>query len=155
MNILVTGGAGFIGYALVRHIAKIKLEGKPKNSISKYTIPGLYFTDNSVIGFAKEYSPSDRGELEVVDLLKSYFKKQNLTVTVFGRGIIWMYSGSIDSLYVAGELISTLRKRQGLQFANMEEIAWRNGWISNSQLIKSTSFFPNTSYQKYLLSLLE
>jgi glucose-1-phosphate thymidylyltransferase len=155
MNILVTGGAGFIGYALVRHIAKIKLEGRPKNSITKYTIPGLYFTDNSVIGFTKEIFPSDRGKLDVVDLLKSCFKNQNLTVTVFGRGITWINSGSIDSLYAAGELISILQKRQGLQFANMEETALRNGWISNSQLIKSASFFPNTSYQKYLLSLLE
>ena len=116
MNILFAGGADFIGSALVRYMAKIKLEEKPRNSISKYASPGLYFTDNLVLGFAKALSPSDRGELEVLDLLKSYFKKQNLTVTVFGRGIRWM---------------------------------------NNSQLIIFASFFPNASYVKYLLSLLE
>jgi glucose-1-phosphate thymidylyltransferase len=155
MNILVIRGACFISYALVGQNAKIKLEGKPKNSTSKYTIPGLYFTDNSVIGFTKEISPSDRGKLDVEDQLKSCFKNQNLTVTVFGRGITWMNSGSIDSLYAAGELISILQKRQSLEFANIKETALRNGWISDSQMIKSPSFFPITSYQKYLLSLLE
>ena len=155
MNILVVGGACFIGSALVRHMAKIQLEEKLKNSISKYASPELYFTDNSVIGFAKELSPSDRGELEVVDLLKSYFKKQNLITTFLGRGITWMDSRSTDSLNAAGELISILQKCLGLQFANMRKIAWRNGRISNSRLVNSASFFHDMPHQKHSLSLLE
>ena len=155
MNILFAGGADFIGSALVRYMAKIKLEEKPRNSISKYASPGLYFTDNLVLGFAKALSPSDRGELEVVDLLKSYFKKQNLITTFFGRGITWMDSRSTDSLNAAGELISILQKCLGLQFANMRKIAWRNGRISNSRLVNSASFFHDMPHQKHSLSLLE
>lgn len=141
MNILFTGTAGFLGYALVRHIAKIKLAEEPKNSILKYVTRGLYFTDNSVIGLSQKLSPTDRGELEEVEPWKSYFKKPILTIIVFERVITWMDSWNEDSLYAAGKLISIFQKRLGLQFAYMVEIAWRNGLISDSQLIKSSNFF--------------
>lgn len=132
-----------------------KIEEKPLNSKSKLAIPGLYFTDNRSVQIAKELSPSARGEIEITELLMEYFSEDELSVSVFRRGIGWMDAGSIDALYAAGELISVLQRRQGLQFANLEEIAWRNGWISDSELISAADFYPGTKHQTYLKGLLE
>lgn len=130
------------------------IEEKPKKSKSTLAIPGLYFTDNRAINIAKKLSLSARGELEITELLTEYLSEDALSVSVFRRGIGWMDAGSIDALYAAGELISVLQRRQGLQFANLEEIAWRNGWISDQELISAADFYPGTKHQSYLKGLL-
>jgi len=132
-----------------------KIEEKPKNSKSKLAVPGLYFTDNKAVSIAKSLKPSTRGETEISELLMSYLVEDSLSVSIFRRGIGWMDAGSIDALYAAGELVSVLQRRQGLQFANLEEIAWRNQWISDSELISSADFYPGTKHQAYLKSLME
>lgn len=128
---------------------------KPQKSKSKLAVPGLYLTDNNAVEIAKTLKPSKRGELEIMDLLNFYLANDKLSVSVFRRGVGWMDAGSIDSLYTAGELVNLLQKRQGMQFANIEEIAWRNGWINNSDFKKIANSYPQTSYQKYLINLLE
>jgi glucose-1-phosphate thymidylyltransferase len=133
----------------------IKIEEKPKNGRSKLAVPGLYFTDNRSIQIAKKLEPSARGETEISELLMNYLSEDSLSVSVFRRGIGWMDAGSIDALYAAGELISVLQRRQGLQFANLEEIAWRNGWINDSELLLAADFYPGTKHQNYLKGLLE
>ena len=131
-----------------------KIEEKPKNGKSRLAVPGLYFTDNRSIEIAKSLKPSSRGEIEISDLLQRYLSDDLLSVSIFRRGIGWMDAGSIDALYASGELISVLQRRQGLQFANLEEIAWRNGWIGDSELISAANTYPATTHQSYLLSLL-
>jgi len=133
----------------------VTIEEKPKNSKSKLAVPGLYFTDNRSIQIAKKLKPSARGETEISHLLMEYLSENSLSVSVFRRGIGWMDAGSIEALYAAGELISVLQRRQGLQFANLEEIAWRNGWISNSELHSAADFYPGTKHQSYLKGLLD
>jgi glucose-1-phosphate thymidylyltransferase len=132
-----------------------KIEEKPKNSKSRLAVPGLYFTDNRSIQLARQLTPSDRGETEISELLMEYLAEDSLTVSVFRRGIGWMDAGSIDALYAAGELISVLQRRQGLQFANLEEIAWRNGWINDAELQTAADFYPGTKHQSYLNGLLD
>ena len=131
------------------------IEEKPKNGKSKLAVPGLYFTDNRAVSIARELKPSVRGETEISELLTEYLSEDSLSVSVFRRGIGWMDAGSIDALYAAGELISVLQRRQGLQFANLEEIAWRNGWISDSELHLAGDFYPGTKHQIYLKGLLD
>jgi glucose-1-phosphate thymidylyltransferase len=131
----------------------IEIVEKPQNYVSNLAIPGLYFTDNRVVQFARELQVSDRGELEITDILNRYLKEQCLTLTSFRRGIGWMDAGSIESLYAAGELVQVLQKRQGLSFASPEEIAWRNQWISDEELFEAASKYQGTSYGKYLFNL--
>jgi glucose-1-phosphate thymidylyltransferase len=127
---------------------------KPKDFISNLAIPGLYFTDNRAVEFAREIKTSARGELEITDILRRYLDEGSLRVTSFRRGIGWMDAGSIDSLYAASELVQVLQKRQGLSFASPEEIAWRNRWISDSDLSKAATRYSGTTYGKYLEKLL-
>ena len=128
---------------------------KPKDFISNLAIPGLYFTDNRAVEFARELKTSARGELEITDILRRYLDDGSLRVTSFRRGIGWMDAGSIDSLYAASELVQVLQKRQGLSFASPEEIAWRNKWITESDLSKAVTRHLGTSYGKYLEKLLD
>jgi glucose-1-phosphate thymidylyltransferase len=131
----------------------IKIEEKPKFTKSKLAVPGLYFTDNNAVSYAKELKPSARGEIEITQLLDLYLKDEKLSVSVFKRGIGWMDAGSVESLYSAGELIGILQKRQGMQFANLEEIGWRNGWISDSDLVSAAGLYLNSPYGDYLRGL--
>jgi glucose-1-phosphate thymidylyltransferase len=133
----------------------IRIEEKPKNSKSKLAVPGLYFTDNRAIAIAKELKPSARGEIEISEILTNYLLRDALSVSVFRRGIGWMDAGSIDALYSASELVSVLQRRQGMQFANLEEIAWRNQWITDGELVFAADFYPGTKHQSYLKGLLE
>ena len=128
---------------------------KPKDFISNLAIPGLYFTDNRAVEFARELKTSARGELEITDILRRYLDDGSLRVTSFRRGIGWMDAGSIDSLYAASELVQVLQKRQGLSFASPEEIALRNKWITESDLSKAVTRHLGTSYGKYLEKLLD
>jgi glucose-1-phosphate thymidylyltransferase len=106
------------------------------------------------VEFAREIKTSARGELEITDILRRYLDEGSLRVTSFRRGIGWMDAGSIDSLYAASELVQVLQKRQGLSFASPEEIAWRNRWISDSDLSKAATRYSGTTYGKYLEKLL-
>tara|TARA_A100000164_G_scaffold306956_1_gene283568 strand:- start:2279 stop:3157 length:879 start_codon:yes stop_codon:yes gene_type:complete len=133
----------------------IGIQEKPKDPKSKFAITGIYFYDNSVVDKAKEISSSPRGELEISDINEIYLKEGNLSVEVFQRGIAWLDTGTVDSLHEASSFIRTIEHRQGLKICCPEEIAWRNGWISNDKLKKLALDYLKSGYGNYLLSLLE
>ena len=129
----------------------ISLEEKPKAPKSNYVLTGLYFYDHQVIDFAKQLKPSSRGELEIIDLNRFYLEQSQLNIEIMGRGYTWLDTGTQESLLEAGQFIAALENRQGLKVACPEEIAYRQGWIDESQLKKLIT--PN-GYGKYLNSLL-
>lgn len=133
----------------------ISLEEKPEKPKSNYAVPGLYFYDSTVVQRAKELKPSARGEYEITDLNKTYLAEGLLKVKQFGRGFAWLDTGNADSLLEASNFVETIQNRQGLYVSCIEEIAWRNGWISDNQLEKLGKSLDKTSYGKYILSLLE
>jgi glucose-1-phosphate thymidylyltransferase len=127
---------------------------KPNNFVSNLAVPGIYFTDNEVCEIVKSLKASPRGELEIVDLLNIYISRNKLEVEVFQRGIGWMDAGSISSLFEASDLVQVLQRRQGLRFNSPDEIAWRNNWITDSQLAYNANKYAGTEYGDYLTSLL-
>ena len=133
----------------------IGIQEKPKDPKSKFAITGIYFYDNSVVAKAKEISSSPRGELEISDINEIYLKEGNLSVEVFARGIAWLDTGTVDSLHEASSFIRTIEHRQGLKICCPEEIAWRNGWISDVKLKKLALDYLKSGYGSYLLTLLE
>lgn len=133
----------------------ISLEEKPQNPKSNYAVPGLYFFDETVTEKAKRLKPSARGEYEITDLNKMYLEEGTLRMMKFGRGFTWLDTGNCDSLLEAGNFVATIQKRQGFYIACIEEIAWRNGWISDEQLKQSGERLSKTLYGQYILSLLE
>ena len=135
---------------------KVKsIEEKPLNPKTKYAITGLYFYDESVVEKAKEVIPSERGELEISDLNKLYLEEGNLTVELFNRGMAWLDTGTTDSLLDASSFIKTIESRQGLKISCPEEIAWRNGWINDEELIKLSQPLKKSGYGTYLSNLVE
>ena len=135
---------------------KVKsIEEKPLEPKSKYAITGLYFYDESVVEKAKLVTPSDRGELEISDLNKFYLEEGTLNVELFNRGMAWLDTGTTDSLLDASSFIKTIESRQGLKISCPEEIAWRNGWISDEQLIALSQSLKKSGYGRYLINLLE
>jgi glucose-1-phosphate thymidylyltransferase len=133
----------------------ISLEEKPRNAKSNYAIPGLYFFDNDVINISKNIRPSDRGELEIIDVLKAYMQKGDLYVRVLGRGFAWLDTGTHRSLLEASLFVETLEKRQGLKIACIEEVAYRMGFISAEQVRELAGQFIDNSYGQYLLNILD
>lgn len=133
----------------------LSLEEKPVKPKSNYAVPGLYFYDSTVVKRAKELQPSARGEYEITDLNKTYLQEGSLKVKQFGRGFAWLDTGNADSLLEASNFVETIQNRQGLYIACVEEIAWRNKWISDVQLKQLGADLDKTSYGKYILSLLE
>ena len=131
------------------------IEEKPLQPKSKYAITGLYFYDESVVEKAKLVTPSDRGELEISDLNKFYLEEGTLNVELFNRGMAWLDTGTTDSLLDASSFIKTIESRQGLKISCPEEIAWRNGWISDEQLIALSQSLKKSGYGRYLINLLE
>lgn len=132
----------------------LSIEEKPKKPKSTYAVPGLYFYDNSVIARAKALKPSARGEYEITDLNRTYLNEGKLKVEIFGRGFAWLDTGNSDSLLEASNFVATIQKRQGFYVSCIEEIAWRQGWIDNSQLEKLGKELDKTDYGKYILSLI-
>ena len=131
------------------------IEEKPDNPKSNFAITGIYFYDNSAVKKAKTLKTSKRGELEITDLNKLYLEENSLNVEVFNRGIAWLDTGTVDSLGEASSFIKTIEHRQGYKIGCPEEIAWRNGWIKNSQLEIIAKKNIKSGYGEYLLSLLE
>jgi glucose-1-phosphate thymidylyltransferase len=132
----------------------LSLEEKPEKPRSKHAVTGLYFFDNHVVEIAKEQKPSARGELEILDTVRPYFKKGALHVQELGRGFAWLDTGTHESLQQAGSYVETIEARQGLKIACIEEIAWRKGFIDSAQLQKLGKELSKSGYGEYLLRLL-
>jgi glucose-1-phosphate thymidylyltransferase len=133
----------------------ISIEEKPKAPKSNYAVTGLYFYDTQVCDIAADIKPSHRGELEITDVNKRYLKQGQMNVEIMGRGYAWLDTGTHDSLREAASFIATLQKRQGLQVACPEEIAYRQGWISAEQVQKLAEPLKKNGYGQYLFSLLK
>lgn len=131
----------------------LSLEEKPQEPKSNYAVPGLYFYDATVCEKAEALKPSARGEYEITDLNKVYMNQGNLRVQLFGRGFAWLDTGNCDSLLEAGNFIATIQNRQGFYVACIEEICWRNGWISTDQLRQLGKTMEKTAYGQYLIRL--
>lgn len=127
----------------------LSLEEKPENPKSNYAVPGLYFYDETVTEKAAALKPSARGEYEITDLNKAYLAEGKLNVKLFSRGFAWLDTGNCDSLLEAGNFIATIQNRQGFYVSCIEEIAWRNGWISTEQL-RNLGKEMKTAYGRYL-----
>ena len=136
------------------HNQVISLEEKPTHPKSKYAVTGLYFYDEQVVDLAKSLKPSPRGELEITDLNKLYLAQKNLSVEIMDRGYAWLDTGTHDSLLDAGQFISTIENRQGLKVACPEEVVYRQGWISASQLEELAKPLLKNQYGQYLMKVL-
>lgn len=130
------------------------IEEKPMHPKSNYAVPGLYFYDNSVIEIAKKLKPSARGEIEITGVNNEYLNKNQLNVKLLGRGMAWLDTGTYDGLLEASNFIATIQKRQGMYVSCIEEIAYRNKWISKEELLKLASEYK-TSYGEYLKFIAE
>lgn len=133
----------------------VSIEEKPKNPKSNKAIVGVYFYDNDVVKYAKQVTPSPRGELEITDLNKIYLKKNELDVVPLCRGMAWIDSGTFDSLLMASNFIATVEKIQGKKISCPEEIAYRKGWISEDKLLDLANTFEKSGYGKYLKSIVD
>jgi glucose-1-phosphate thymidylyltransferase len=133
----------------------ISLEEKPENPKSKYAVPGLYFYDNSVVEKAKALKPSERGELEITDLNKVYMQEGTLKVQLLGRGMAWLDTGTHVSMLQASNFVEAVQDTQGTYIACLEEIAYRQGWISSQKVIELSKPLMKTGYGKYLVDIVQ
>ncbi len=128
----------------------ISLEEKPKNPKSNYAVTGLYFYDNKVVEYAKNLKPSARGELEITDLNKIYLEKEKLYTELLGRGFAWLDTGTHNSLLKAGQYVQTIEENQGIKIACLEEVAYRMGFLSKSEILKNAENYKNNEYFSYV-----
>ncbi len=133
----------------------ISVEEKPKCPKSNYAITGLYFYDNRVVKYAKEMKPSARGELEITDLNRVFLELGDLDVKLLGRGFAWLDTGTMDSLIEAGQFVQMVEKRQGIKISAIEEIAYKNGWISKEKLLESAERYGKSTYGQHLKKVAE
>ena len=131
------------------------LEEKPEEPKSKYAVPGLYFYDNSVVEKAKKIKPSERGELEITDLNKVYMEEGTLQVELLGRGMAWLDTGTHTSMLQASNFVEAVQTTQGTYIACLEEISYRQGWISAEQVLELAKPLMKTGYGKYLVDIVE
>lgn len=128
----------------------ISVEEKPEQPKSNYAITGLYFYDNRVVELAKQVRPSARGELEITDLNRMYLESGDLNVQLLGRGYAWLDTGMMDTLVEAAQFVQVIEKRQGIMISAPEEIAYRNGWIAEAELLRSAKAYGKSPYGEHL-----
>jgi glucose-1-phosphate thymidylyltransferase len=133
----------------------ISIEEKPSMPKSDYAIPGLYFCDSDVVEIAKNVKLSARGELEITSILQAYLNAGSLKTTILERGTAWLDTGTFESLHAASSFIKIIEERQGFKVSCLEEIAWRNNWISDKDLAALAEGYGPSEYKSYLLSLLD
>lgn len=133
----------------------LSVEEKPDNPKSPWAITGLYFYDNRCVNYAKELKPSARGELEITDLNRIYLDHGELDVKLLGRGFAWLDTGTMESLIDAGDFVRTIQMQQGIRISAPEEIAYRKGWITKDDLIRSSEKYGKSDYGKYLKTVAE
>ena len=144
---------GVVSFDSSRNV--VSIEEKPAHPKSRYAVTGLYFYDNDVVSIAKSITPSSRGELEITAVNQVYLERKALHVEMLGRGFAWLDTGTHENMLEASQFVETVEKRQGYKIACLEEIAWRNGWLSKESFEESGLKLKNNSYGKYILSLLE
>ncbi len=160
------GGAAVFGYPVKNpsefgvvefddNFKVISIEEKPTKPKSNYAVPGLYFYDNNVVEIAKNVKPSARGEIEITSINKHYLEQGKLTVTLMGRGMSWLDTGSPKGMHKASGFVKTVQEMQGFYISCIEEIAWRSGFITTAQLHALGEELKMTDYGKYILSLSE
>ena len=143
------------GVAKINNKKISKIVEKPKKFVSSLAITGLYFFDNKVVKYSKNLKPSQRKEIEIVDLLKKYLKNNELKAESLGRGGAWLDTGSINDFYNTSSFVEAIENRQGLKIACLEEISFNNNWISKQKVQKAIKFYGKCNYSKYLQSLIK
>lgn len=165
-NQVSDGGAAIFGYPVInpcefgvvefdKNMKVISIEEKPQSPKSNYAVPGLYFYDNNVVEIAKNVKPSSRGEIEITSINNYYLERSKLNVTLMGRGMTWLDTGSPKGMHKAGDFVKTVQEMQGFYISCIEEIAWRRGFIDTDQLKKLGEQLKMTNYGKYILSIVE
>lgn len=132
----------------------LSVEEKPENPKSNYAIPGLYFFDNNAVQYARDAEASDRGEVEITEIINAYLRAKTLKVALLDRGTAWLDTGTFASMNQAAQFVQVIEERQGLKIGCIEEIAWRNGWIDNNQLSEIASSLKKSGYGNYLERLI-
>ena len=143
------------GVAKINNKKISKIVEKPKKFVSNLAITGLYFFDNKVVKYSKNLKPSQRKEIEIVDLLKKYLKNNELKAESLGRGGAWLDTGSIKDFYNTSSFVEAIEDRQGLKIACLEEISFNNNWISKQKMRRAIKFYGKCNYSKYLQSLIK
>ena len=132
----------------------ISIEEKPEKPKSNFAVPGLYFYDSQVVEIAKGIKPSSRGELEITSINDHYMRNDRLTTKILERGTTWLDTGTFESLHAAASYVQIIEERQGSKISCLEEIAWRNKWISDAELLDLSRAYKNNPYGTYLRDLL-